>query len=209
MGKIYNYTSESFKKELNSYILKCFKKAFRDEGKEFNKSSFMCEWVVIEDSRREYHFYPFIKCISSKVLFNVLRQLKNNIEQRFGIHYKDTANFECVFKHTDIIDYAYTKFMFESKYGRLSLLVYDKLDNPELCGMTGDYMTSYVYEKLLFTYRDINGAQYSYMHKSDSNRFLPGSLIRDWIAFKRLYKDTFKEDIYKYNFICSDGLVVL
>lgn len=186
---------------LRNYVEKCFIDAFNAEYREYNKSRWNFEWVMIKNRLGLYQLYPRLWCKYVRILRRVRYRLEHNLMKNFGIHYSDTDEMRCVFYDSGAIDPNYTQFMFKTDRGNVSLSVFDGWSM-----YAGECMTAYRYEKLVFQYWGLNAASYKALPKNDERRHLPDFLRKDWDAFKDLYLKTFGETIGKYDIICSAGI---
>lgn len=195
------------KERLNSYIEKCFKDAFKSEDRAYNKKSYSFEYVIIYNSKQVGHFYPILTCKYDRVLRRVNYRLKNNIAKYFDIVYGDTKDFGVsIDSYETYININFTRAMItrkNDKSKKFEISIHNKLDPIPVTG--GDYIPAYRYERLIRKYYNMNPEDY---HKVGEGQYngLPMKIMTDWEGFKKLWKDTFEQDICPYKIILSDGL---
>ena len=100
-------------------------------------------------------------------------RLRKNLMKNFGIHYGNTDVMRCVFHKDGEIDFNFTKAMFHTKRGNLSMSIIDSKTNPYENDLKGDCMTVYTYEKLLFQYWKLDSKLYNALSENDEKRHLP------------------------------------
>lgn len=191
---------------LRNYVEKCFKDAFKAEDREYNKKLWSFEWIMIKNQSGIYQLYPIMWCKFDRVLHRVEWRLQNNLLKNFGVQYGNTDDMCCLFYEDGQIDFNYTKAMFQTKRGNVSLSVVDEKTNPYENNLTGECMPAYTYEKLLFQYWKLDSKSYNALSEDDEKRHLPYFLKKDWNAFKSLYNETFDTPIDSYEIICSSGV---
>ena len=196
------YTEEN----LRSYVEKCFKDAFRAENRDYNEKLWSFEWVMIKNPSGVFQLYPIMWCKFSRVLRRVEWRLQNNLLKNFGVQYENTNDMSCLFYDDGQIDFNFTKAMFQTKQGNVSLSVIDNNTNPYENDLTGKCIPAYTYEKLLFQYWNLDSESYNALSENDEKRYLPDFLRKDWNAFKFLYNETFDTPIDSYEIICSSGV---
>lgn len=203
-GKFMKYSEENLRK----YIKQCFEDAFKAENRLYDEKSWSFEWIMIKNNKGMFQLYPITYCKYQRVLRRVFYRLKNNLQRNFGLLYEDTDDLRCLIYETEQIDYNFSQAMFRIQNRSISLSIFDKNScNNE---RTGECMPAYTFEKLLFTYWNLNKDLYNALPENDKKRYLPQSMSKDWNDFKELYKKTFGEDIgSRYNIICSSGVELL
>lgn len=209
---------EYSERALREYINKCFKDAYRAENREFNNiddRKYSFEWVLVKNPYIDkYQFYPIAKCKYNRVVRRVLYRLNNNLEKNFNIIYMNTDTLRASFYHTGLIDPNFTQAMFVDRGGKhISLSIIDRTNNPYEYGIDsnegvrGKVLIAYVFEKLLFTYWNIDGDIYKALSDDDERKHLPASYTKDWVGFKELYLKAFGKEIgSRYGIISSSGL---
>lgn len=191
---------------LRNYVEKCFKDAFKAEDREYNEKLWSFEWVMIKNSSSVFQLYPIMRCKFDRVLRRVEWRLQNNLMKNFGVQYGNTDDMRCLFYEDGQIDFNFTKAMFKTKRGNVSLSVIDDKTNPSENNLIGECMPSCTYEKLLFQYWKMDSKSYHALSENDEKRHLPDFFRKYWNAFKSLYKETFGTQIDNYEIICSSGV---
>lgn len=198
------------KEKLNAYVEKCFKDSFKSEEREYNKKLYSADYVIIYDSKNIGHFYPIMSCKYTRVLRRVTFRLKNNIRKNFNLIFENSDEFRCSIDPSGIIDFNFTRAMVVKKSNskeKFGISIIDDLDKLPIDG--GQYIPAYRYEQLVIKYYGLKPRDYIHVGSSDGEFSLPSSLSYDWGEFKKLWEDTFKQDICPYEIILSDGLVRL
>lgn len=191
---------------LRNYVERCFKDSFKAENRAYNEKLWGFEWIMIKNQSGVYQLYPIMWCKFNRVLRRVEWRLQNNLMKNFGVQYGNTDDMRCLFYEDGQIDFNFTKAMFQTKRGNVSLSVVDDKTNPSENNLTGECMPAYIYEKLLFQYWKIDSNSYNALSENDEKRHLPDFFRKDWNAFKFLYKETFGTTIDSYEIICSSGV---
>lgn len=195
------YTENNIRK----YVEKCFRDAFKTEGRNYNREDWDFEYVLIKKSNDIVIMCPIIRCKYSRILRKVDYRLAQNLMKNFGIAYKETDNTVCYFYNNGQIDFNYTLAMFQYKNENWALNIED-YSNP-VNKKSGECMPAYTYEKLLFKYWNITPEIYRTLSFSDEKNSLPHIFHWDWEAYKELYRNTFEKEIgADYEFNCSNGI---
>ena len=180
---------------IRNYIDRCFQDSFAAENRQFNKSDYSAEWIMVKNANGKFQFYPIINCKYKRVERRVLYRLENNFKKNFGLVFGDTLVLMCVLYDNGGIDLDNTYAMFQTAKGNISLSIFD-------CNLPESR-----YNKLILKYWSLDVDSYRNLPLSSEKRYLPLSFQYDWDAFKKLYKDTFGRDIgNQFEIICSSGI---
>lgn len=191
--------------DIRKYVEKCFRDAFKTEGRNYNREDWNFEYVLIKKSNDIVIMCPIIRCKYYRILRKVDYRLAQNLMKNFGIAYKETDNTVCHFYNNGQIDFNYTLAMFQYKNENWALNIED-YSNP-VNKKSGECMPAYTYEKLLFKYWNITPEIYRTLSFSDEKNSLPHIFHWDWEAYKELYRNTFEKEIgADYEFNCSNGI---
>ena len=129
------------------------------------------------------------------------------MHKNFGLLYENTDDLRCLFYEDGQIDYNFTQAMFQTQNGNISLSVFDENTNPYENEKKGQCMIGNTFEKLLFNYWELNADLYNELPENDTRRYLPQFMSKDWNTFKKLYKNTFGEEVgSRYDIACSSGI---
>ena len=134
------YTENNIRK----YVEKCFRDAFKTEGRNYNREDWDFEYVLIKKSNDIVIMCPIIRCKYSRILRKVDYRLAQNLMKNFGIAYKETDNTVCYFYNNGQIDFNYTLAMFQYKNENWALNIED-YSNP-VNKKSGECMPAYTYE---------------------------------------------------------------
>lgn len=197
------YSEESLRK----YVKKCFEDAFKAENRHYDEKSWSFEWIIIKNDKGIYQLYPIVQYKYQRVSRRVCYRLKNNLQKNFGLLYENTDDLRCLFYGDGQIDYNFTQAMFQTQNGNISLSVFDENTNPYENEKKGQCMIGNTFEKLLFNYWELNADLYNELPENDTRRYLPQFMSKDWNIFKKLYKNTFGEEVgSRYDIACSSGI---
>lgn len=200
-GKIRNMIDmKDVEESIRSYVEKCFKGAFRSEGKEYNKDKWSFEFILIKDKKNKWHMIPFINCEYGRVRGRVYYRLQRNTEKNFGIIFNDDPDMRLLIDDSGTIDPNYTEMMFRVNGNLVSLAIFDNECNnrpkPE-----GKIIGAYRYDKLFMTYHNINADQFDPELHTDPDD------MHDWNKFQKLYEKAFGIPLGKgYETFCSSGI---
>lgn len=139
--------------KIRSYIDRCFIDAFKSENREYSRSDYTVEFVVINYKHRGYQIYPIITCKYKRVLGKVTYRLSKNFYKNFGIQYLDLEDSHACIDEGNQIDPNFTRFMLQAKKtGKIYRLNY----YSDFCSKReGETMISWIVEKLLLAYWNI------------------------------------------------------
>lgn len=144
-------------------------------------------------------------CKYYKVRRKVLYRIEHNIEKNFCILFGSVSPryaFYCCLDSSSIINRTRAAIRNKETGKLITISIYDEKD--PLYKKEGDYISSYVSEKLLIKYYDLKPDEYYKLN--DDNYIFLIKLRYDWRGFKELWESTFEKDICPYDIILSDGL---
>lgn len=199
--------------KIRQYFDKCVKDACVVEGRDYNKSDYGFEFIIIKDHNEvsKLHIYTFSYFRYERVGGKTRYRLQRNMEKNFGIVYSDSPGISVYTYESGTIDPNYTELMlriksdnFARKIGSDGLISISIEDDESNSRPSGKHMLAYRKERLLEEYYGSN------WYQCDNWSNLPDEIMDDWEKYKNLYEKTFGRPIGKeYEVYCSEGLELL
>lgn len=199
-------------KSIMNYVDRCYRDAFKSEGREYKRDLWSFEYILIRDKNGVIHMQMFNKCKYGRVQGKVFYRLQRNAERLFNIIVGNTdeLRFSAYIGDKLTIDPNYTEAAFKFKKNGIfiSLSIFDAESDERF---ESEYAPRYV--NLVCTANNITEEEFfdsRRENKREGDYDIPDKYRHNWEEYKKLFNETLGYLPGRgYEYICSEGIVAI